>query len=174
MSHGVRRMAVMDHPLPTRFAAKIQPLPNGCWQWMGTITSNGYPHYWMDGKPRLAHRLMYEWMVGPIPEGLYLDHVCHNADIACPGAGCRHQSCVNPAHLEPVTPRENAHRSYRTQQSINTAKTHCPKGHPYSGENLYLKPCGRRVCRTCAKAGNRRRWQNGGAERQQTYRARKK
>ena len=85
----------------------------------------------------LAHRVAYELQVGPIPVGLQLDHLC------------RVRSCVNPAHLEPVTSAEN------TRRGLRAMKTHCPQGHPYAGENLLIRPTGQRRCRTCHLAGKR-------------------
>lgn len=81
--------------------------------------------------------------VGPIPDGLVIDHLCRNPQ------------CVNPMHLEPVTPEENTRRGIG---GWNTrAKTHCPQGHPYSGANLYINPTsGARVCRTCNNEKARR------------------
>lgn len=151
------------HPfadLPPRLAKKIRIDENGCWRWVaGKFQISGYAAFWWEGTNRLGHRFVYELLVGPIAEGLQLDHLCRVRD------------CVNPAHLEPVTARENALRSPITRQSINVAKTHCPQGHPYSGENLYVKPCGRRVCRTCKLEGQRRLWGPEGAEKQRQRRA---
>ena len=93
-----------------------------------------------------VHRVAYEAAVGPIPEGLQLDHLCRNT------------LCTNPAHLEPVTCRENLLRG-NTLQAANAAKTHCPYGHPYAGENLRvrrLKSGGLgRSCRECARVFGR-------------------
>ncbi len=89
----------------------------------------------------LAHRFAYELTVGPIPKGLTIDHVRER--------GCILELCCNPAHLEPVTLQENLLRG-GTFQAANAAKTHCPRGHPYAGGNLYVRPDGSRRCRTCA------------------------
>jgi hypothetical protein len=87
------------------------PLPPGlgrCWPWTGFVGPNGYPY----AGSRLAHRVVYEALVGPIPEGLQLDHLCHTLDRTCPGGPtCRHRRCVSPGHLEPVTGQENAERA---------------------------------------------------------------
>jgi hypothetical protein len=90
-----------------------------------------------------VHRVVYEALVKPIPVGLVLDHLC------------RVRHCVNPAHLEPVTQRENVLRG-ETAPAANKAKTHCVRGHPFSGQNLILRKSGVRECRTCANARRRK------------------
>ena len=76
---------------------EVEPV-SGCWRWTGRATREGYGWVWWDGRARWAHRLSYELHVGPIPEGLVVDHLCG------------HPWCVNPEHLEPVTERENLRR----------------------------------------------------------------
>jgi len=95
----------------------------------------GYGKFSLDCHDLGAHRLAYQWLIGAVPEGLYLDHLCHN------------RACVNVAHLEPVTPRENSLRG-ATLGAINLAKTHCPQGHPYDEINTYVFRNERR-CRAC-------------------------
>jgi hypothetical protein len=95
----------------------------------------GYGNFWLEGKPRAAHRLAYQWWRGPIPEGLTLDHLC------------RLPACVNPWHLEAVTNTVNILRG--TAPSAKYAKaTHCIHGHEFTEENTYVYP-GHRRCRTC-------------------------
>lgn len=118
----------------------------GCWNWTGSVVRTGYGQIKVrKGLVQRTHRVMYEALVGPIPEGLDLDHLCRN------------RRCMNPEHLEPVTERENALRG-QGPAARNAMKTHCPRGHPYSGGNLYIIPStGGRMCRTCSKEGERRR-----------------
>ncbi len=109
-----------------------------CWLWTGHKVS-GYAMLSVSGKSTYAHRFAYELLVGPIPEGLQLDHLC------------RVRHCVNPAHLEPVTPRENVARGV---SPAAVRKIVCKRGHPLTeGPNLYLSPTGVRVCRTCRRMG---------------------
>jgi hypothetical protein len=87
--------------------------PEECWPWAGYIQPNGYGtrSNHNPGETRLVHRIAYEYLVGPIPAGLVLDHLCHTRDPQCADNDqCRHRRCCNPSHLEPVTPRENIAR----------------------------------------------------------------
>lgn len=109
-----------------------------CWVWVGTLGGNGYGKVYFNGKPRWAHRVVYELHGNKIPHGLELDHLCRNP------------LCVNPSHLEPVTHRENMMRAPHTARHIHAAKTHCPSGHPYSPENTTVYR-GMRYCRICSR-----------------------
>lgn len=104
-----------------------------CWLWKGGRDRRGYGRF----GGRIAHRVVYSALVGPIPEGLELDHLC--LVIAC----------VNPAHLEPVTPAENMRRRYATY-------TRCVNGHAYTAANTYIRPSGHRDCRVCVRERARR------------------
>lgn len=121
--------------LPPRLAGKILRDDRGCWIWTGARQSRGYGSAAIPGTNRttLAHRAIYELLVGTIPAGLTLDHLC------------RVKVCVNPDHLEPVSRAENVRRG----PGAMSKRTHCPQGHPYSGSNLYVHPRGSRECRTC-------------------------
>jgi len=131
-----------------RFFAKVSPEPNtGCWLWSGAISGGGYGQFSIKRKIQYAHRVSYVHFVGPIPSGLEIDHLC------------RTRSCVNPDHLEPVTRRENTKRGnlFKVLAAQKAAITHCPRGHPYSGDNLYRYPSdGRRGCRACLREWSRR------------------
>lgn len=117
--------------------------PNACWPFTGSLDSNGYGQHYFDGRLHQAHRVAYELTKGPIAPGLHLDHLCRN------------RRCCNPHHLEPVTCRENVNRS----PVHNGARTHCPQGHPYSGDNLRIYR-GARYCRACIRADARARKQS--------------
>jgi hypothetical protein len=132
-------------PLIDRFLEKISvDWDTGCWLWTACIDSTtGYGKIAVghrdDGRKIMgnAHRVSYELFVGPIPKGLDLDHLC------------RMRRCVNFKHVEPATRRTNLIRGVGFA-GINHRKTHCPRGHEYSGENLYVNPrLGYRGCRTC-------------------------
>ncbi len=147
-------MSFLDPRLPARFWRKCIPEPNsGCWLWLGNANQNGYGRVSMSrgtrgrgGKTTMvcAHRLAYERLVGPVPTGLELDHLCRN------------RGCCNPLHLEPVTHRVNSLRG-TSAAAINAVKTHCPKGHEYVQANVYSPPCRptMRQCRICSAARKR-------------------
>src|SRR5215472_6923837 len=121
---------------------RVAVAETGCWLWLGNTYPNGYPQVAWDGTNRLGHRVFYTQLVGPIPEGLHLDHLC------------RTPLCVNPDHLEPVTKRENERRGM-----CGVLKTHCIHGHEYTLENTY-RPPGRlssRACRACMQDRHCRR-----------------
>src|SRR4051812_42998592 len=102
-------------------------LGDDCWEWTGDKLKEGrgkdYGRFWFEGKTRRAHKWSYEWFFGPVPEGLVVHHTCEN------------KSCVNPKHLLATTDLENLMASDTTARR-NARKTHCPRGHPLSGDNL--------------------------------------
>lgn len=116
----------------------------GCIEWTGSLAGGGYAQIKIDRRAQYAHRVAWEMVHGPIPEGMYLDHLCRN------------RKCVNAAHLEPVSFRENVLRGVGPT-ATNATKTACPEGHPYSIENTYTNPAGSRVCRTCKGQRERER-----------------
>lgn len=134
----------MNHSTRDRLARYTEV--GGCWEWSGTMRPDGYGVVWVAGRLVRAHRFFYEHHVGPIPDGLVLDHLCRN------------RRCVNPSHLEPVTHRENVMRGI-SPFAARSQQTHCKWGHELTGEGLYIHPQrGTRMCRTCmiAKARDRR------------------
>lgn len=116
--------------------------------WLAYVDPHGYARFGLNGVAVKAHRVSYELAYGPIPDGMHIDHVR--------ARGCVNKHCVAPLHLEAVTPRENLLRG-RGFAATHAAKTHCPQGHPYAGENLYLDVKGRRYCRTCRQFRDRNR-----------------
>lgn len=119
-----------------RLLRRIQNVTDaGCWEWSSV---NKYGALYIQGRPTPTHRFSYEFFVGPIPEGFVIDHLCRNTH------------CINPLHLEPVTERENILRGVGAC-AVHAKKTHCPRGHPLSDENIYRYPNGRRECRVCAR-----------------------
>lgn len=112
--------------------------PSGCLLWKGARVHNGYGRIRVAGTNKLAHRAAYEAHVGPIPDGLTLDHLC------------RVRHCVEPAHLEPVPLRENVLRGVGPT-AINAAKKKCKAGHPF--DKVYS---GARACSVCMRAKGRK------------------
>ena len=155
-------------PPLARFEHQYIPEPNsGCWIWIGAVAGpadNERPRLWINGRSYPAHRFAHEIFHGPVPEGRIICHRCHNS------------LCVNPDHLYAGTHQDNtndmmrAGRHYlrdnpsaleaakdraRDMAKAKLLKPACSKGHLLEGENLYLHPSGRRVCKTC-----RRVWKN--------------
>lgn len=122
-------------PVAERLLKRVVP-SEGCWIWPGHLNNQGYGIIvGDDGKERRTHRVAYEVLVGPIPEGLELDHLC------------RVRACLRPDHLEPVTHTENVRRGLAAQQW-----TECKQGHPLVGENVYTQPSnGKRRCKECQR-----------------------
>lgn len=125
-----------------RFMRQVYKEPTyQCWLWQGHIGKNGYGRWKPAGRSVSTHRWSYERFIGPIPEGLQIDHICNI------------KSCVNPEHLQPVTARVNVLKAKKGITSINAAKTHCVNGHPLFGANLriYVTKDGKksRVCKSC-------------------------
>lgn len=117
-----------DGPIPERC-----PDLGPCWLWTAGLQKG----YGMFASHVIgAHVWAYTTLVGPIPKGLELDHLCYV------------RACVNPAHLEPVTKRENILRG-ESFAAKHARKTHCKNGHPFAGENLIIKDC--RRCLTCLR-----------------------
>lgn len=132
-----------DPRLPSTFWDRCIPEPNsGCWLWLGQISNKGYALFNRGIGKRNAHRFAYETTIAPVARPLVLDHLCR---IRC---------CVNPAHLEPVTNRENILRGVGPSAKGALA-THCPVGHPYDATNTKFNRYGERGCHQCARASVR-------------------
>lgn len=122
-----------------RLLSRTAPASNGCWEWQGARTGDGYGAQRFRGRLELTHRISYLLHVGPIPDGLVIDHVCRNT------------ICCNPEHLEAVTQGENVRRQPRVSE-----RTHCPQGHGLEGVNAYTTPQGWIRCRACRNAASDR------------------
>lgn len=127
-----------------RFWEKVNkhgPLWEGtrCWIWIASLTLAGYGQFKTRDRVSMhvAHKWAYQQLVGPVPNGLELDHLC------------RRRACVRPTHIEAVTHLENVRRG-----NGNGSQTHCPQGHPYSLDNTYRNQSGRtyRRCKQCIRA----------------------
>ncbi|RBY82659.1 HNH endonuclease signature motif containing protein [Blastococcus sp. TF02A-26] len=133
--------------LPSRFWAKVDR-SGECWLWTGAVTSAGYGSWSSDGHRLSPHRVTYEAVHGPIPDGLQIDHLC------------RVRLCVNPQHLEAVTPQVNVLRS-EAPTAYLARQTHCLRDHELAGDNLLIqtrhgRPVGRE-CRRCRDDARARR-----------------
>jgi hypothetical protein len=144
---GATRMLTLDERAWWRFEAQVDWPSNitACWKWNAhTASTRGYGSFFIQGKRHAAHRVAYQIFCGGIPEGLHLDHLC------------RIHNCVNPLHLEPVTPKENLFRGLLSPLT----RTHCKNGHEYTADNtaVGMGRGGRtfRRCLTCSIENNRK------------------
>lgn len=126
-----------------RFIKYLKINENGCWQWQGAIDKDGYGFFTLN-KLMSAHRASHLLFKGVINEGNQVDHLCRN------------RPCVNPDHLEQVTPKVNTLRSPIAPAAINSRKTHCRNGHEYTPINTRMTR-NERQCKTCY-ADNKRRY----------------
>ena len=115
--------------------------PNGCWPWTKRLT-HGHGRFWIKDKWSYTHRFAYELLVGPIPDGLVIDHLCRN------------RACQNPAHMEPVMPGVNTLRG-DSPWGMHAKKTHCVRGHEFTTENTYWRDGKIRCCRACRSIRSR-------------------
>lgn len=129
------------------FLARVEPQESGCWLWLGERFQSGYGRLRERGRYIRAHRWAYERFIGPIPPGLQVNHTCDTPP------------CVCPDHLYVGTQHENMADSVARRRHFNAEKTHCPRGHPYQGDNLYRRessnrdknPGVNRKCRQCRR-----------------------
>ncbi len=141
-----RGLSLMPNPRMTpeeRFRASWVLLPNGCHEWTRLLDRYGYGHFCANNKHWKAHRWAYLHLIGPIPDGLQIDHLCRN------------RKCVNPAHMELVDQRTNLLRGI-SFSAVNAAKTHCIRGHEFTESNTRISkhPPGR-MCKACQRAYKR-------------------
>lgn len=139
------------------FWSRFEVAENGCWLWTHSCQSEGYATFSERHRHFAAHLYAYRTLVGPIPKGLTLDHLCHTRDESCAGGpSCLHRRCVNPSHLEAVTAVVNNLRG-RSPMAKNKRKTHCMRGHEFTLENTRISKKGSRQCRACQMANQRER-----------------
>jgi len=128
-----------DPRLPPYFWERVQPTTDGCWIWMGCLNIGGYGQILSTRHPKNAHRTAYQSLVGPITSES-MDHLCR---VRC---------CVNPAHLEQVSQRENVRRG-NGLSAVNATKEFCLRGHPLFGPNMSLDVwrTPERRCKECGR-----------------------
>lgn len=125
-----------------------------CWLWTGPFSGGGYVQFYYKGKKEVAHRVVWKIFVDDLTSTWQLDHLC------------RTRNCVNPDHLEVVTPQENTLRGFGPS-AINARKTHCVYGHEFTVENTYLVgTTGERRCKRCVKRADAKRWREGKTSKQ--------
>lgn len=139
------QVPVLEPAQVEKFWAKVEKR-EGCWRWKGLMSKDGYGVTTLNRRPYRAHRVAYTLMRGSIPTGLTIDHLCRN------------RACINPAHMEPVTMRENTLRGFGLT-AIHARKTHCSNGHPFAGDNLRIHRRGYRTCMICRRKWDKKRRQ---------------
>ncbi len=129
-----------------RLLGRVKFTETGCWEWTGHKNAIGYGEATFAGKRYMVHRFMYEALTNaPVPKGFDICHSCHNP------------SCVNPYHIRSDTHQANLLESSQAKRLNGQSKTHCKRGHPLDGDNLWVARAGFRQCRICSRARYRRR-----------------
>lgn len=122
-----------------------------CQLWQGAISDEGYPRH----QGEYVHRRVWESLHGPIPDGMQVDHACHNATGCHRGSGCPHRRCINPAHLQLVTVRVNNLLKLAPVGWETRILTHCRRDHPREAWNIYTGRDGKRRCMACRREDQR-------------------
>lgn len=144
-----------------RFWDKVDKTES-CWLWAAGLNAYGYGAFWDPSCKQMvrAHIYAYELLVGPVPSGMQLDHQCHNEDSTCLGGRtCIHRSCVNPAHLEPKTNRENFLAGVHPNAQVHQSGV-CAKGHALINPIIRRRSSGtvHVTCRICENTYQRKRY----------------
>ena len=126
-----------DAPLEVRMMGHVVVVES-CWEWVGGTSSTGYGRVYDGNRMAQAHRVMYEIRVGPIPDGMEIDHLCRN------------RRCINPDHMEPVTHRENSARGL-SPSAVSRRTGLCVRGHAMTPDNIEKNGPNKVRCKTCAR-----------------------
>lgn len=128
----------LDLSIDERFWSRLMESESGCWEWQEYVDEKGYGRFWDGARTIRAHQYAFAALVGDVPDGLELDHLCKN------------RRCANPYHLDPVTHEVNMARSDNIMLAFSD-QTHCLRGHEFTTDNTYVKADGGRQCRDCSR-----------------------
>ena len=141
---GAPRKTFADH-----LARLDRTDPDACWPWPLSQNGDGYGQLTENYVSHRAHKYFYERLVGPVPEGEILDHLCHDPLECLGGKNCPHRKCCNPKHLKATTHKDNLLRG-NTLAAENSVKTFCVNGHEFTEANTFHRR-GARECRQCMR-----------------------
>lgn len=160
----------MADSLPARIRAKIH-VPedvDDCWPWIGCISPAGYGRVYWEGRVHESHRVVQTLLVGPIPDGMVIDHMCHDPNVCAKrDRECLHRRCQNPAHHAIVTRAANALRS-SSPPALNALSDRCDKGHLYV-PGSFTESEGHRRCLICRREADKRRRPRGTPRKGRVY-----